>query len=347
MATVTGGSRGLRLLIGTAAAVIALAGLKAAAQIAGPAFLALTLTIGVNPLRSWLRRRGAGTWLVVALPLVVVFLVLILLVGSLVWSVVRLVDVLPAYTAQYESLLKFVTERVHSLGITPDQVKDVIGKLDPNQIIPVLQGFLSGLLSVGTMVVLVTLILFGMNVDAPFLQDAVRALAPGRPHLVAALGEFSRGTVRYLVVTTVFGLIVAVFDGIALWILGVPLPLLWALLAFITNFVPNIGFFIGLVPPALLALLSSGWVTMVWVIVIYCVLNFVIQSVIQPKFTGESAGLSMTITILSLLVWTYVLGALGAILAVPLSALARALLIDADPETSWASPLVTGPAVRT
>ncbi len=68
--------------------------------------------------------------------------------------------------------------------------------------------------------------------------------------------------------------------------MGVPLALLWALLAFVTNFIPNIGFVIGLVPPALLALLEGGPVLAFWVIVVYAVLNFVIQSVIQPKYVA-------------------------------------------------------------
>ena len=126
-----------------------------------------------------------------------------------------------------------------------------------------------------------------------------------------------------------------------LYALSVPLPWLWGLLAFITNYIPNIGFIIGVVPPALLGLLANGWSSLVWVIVSYCVINFVFQSIIQPKVVGDAVGMSTTLTFLSLVFWAWVLGPLGAILAIPLSLLAKALLLDADPSTHWVNGLIS------
>ncbi|MBO3751002.1 AI-2E family transporter [Streptosporangiaceae bacterium NEAU-GS5] len=338
-----GSSRGLRMLIGGAAGVVVLAGLRAVGDVAGAAFLALTLTIAVSPLRIWLRRRGAPLWVIVAVPLLVVVLILIALLASVVVSVAQLADVLPQYASQYAALVRAATAELNRLGITQDQINAALAKLDPAQLVGLVQSFLASLLSVISMVLLITLLLYGMSMDAPMTERGLARLAPP---VREALSEFGSQTVRYLVVSSVFGLIVAVLDALALWVLGVPLPLLWGLLAFITNYIPNIGFIIGLVPPALLGLLDSGVGTMLMVVVIYCVLNFVIQSLIQPKYAGRSAGLSTTLTIVSLLVWTYVLGAVGAILAVPLSSFARALLIDSDPATRWARPLIDGTDVR-
>ena len=134
---------------------------------------------------------------------------------------------------------------------------------------------------------------------------------------------------------TIFGAIVAVLDGAALLILGIPGAGLWALLAFVTNYVPNIGFLIGLVPPALIALLDGGVSEMLIVIAVYCVLNFIIQSVLQPKFVGDAVGLTSTMSFLSLIVWGFILGPIGAILAVPASLLFKALLVDVDPDAKW------------
>src|SRR4029450_8488635 len=97
-----------------------------------------------------------------------------------------------------------------------------------------------------------------------------------------------------------------------------------------------------LVPPALLALLEGGPELMISVIVAYSVINFVIQSVIQPKFVSDSVNLSLTLTFLSLIFWSFVIGPLGAVLAIPLTLLTKALLLDVDPNTQWMSSLVTG-----
>jgi predicted PurR-regulated permease PerM len=144
----------------------------------------------------------------------------------------------------------------------------------------------------------------------------------------------------------VFGFIVGVLDGIALALIGVPLPVLWGLLAFITNYVPNIGFVIGLVPPALLALLTLGVPGMLLVIAVYCVLNFVIQSLIQPRYVGDSVGLATTTTFVALVFWAWLLGPLGALLAIPLTLLVKALLVDVDPTARWASALAGSLAAK-
>ena len=81
------------------------------------------------------------------------------------------------------------------------------------------------------------------------------------------------------------------------------------------------------------------------VVVVYCVLNLVIQSLIQPRFIGNSVGLSATVTFVTLLFWAWVLGPLGALLAIPLTLLAKALLVDIDPRARWADALLrTEPA---
>ena len=152
------------------------------------------------------------------------------------------------------------------------------------------------------------------------------------------------GIRRYWLVTTVFGLIVALLDGVVLLILGVSLPLVWIVLAFITNYIPNVGFVIGVVPPALLGLLSGGPRLMITVIVVYSVINFVIQSVIQPKYVGDAVDLSLTLTFLSLVFWAWVIGPLGALLAIPLTLMVKALLVDIDPASRWVGSLLSSGA---
>jgi AI-2 transport protein TqsA len=181
-----------------------------------------------------------------------------------------------------------------------------------------------------------------MCVDTVQFPARLVAATPRRPQVVGALRSFAQGTRRYLVVSSIFGLIVAVIDTVVLWALDIPLPLLWGLLSFITNYVPNIGFIIGLVPPAVLGLLQGGPELMITVIVLYCAVNFVIQSIIQPKIVGDAVGLSATVSFLSLVFWAWVLGPIGALLAIPLTLLTKSLLVDIDPATEWLNGLLSG-----
>ncbi|GAB3654699.1 AI-2E family transporter [Actinocorallia lasiicapitis] len=334
-------SDGLLLLIGGAGAVICLAGIKAVSSLAGPFFLALVLTVAVSPLRNRLIARGAKGWVTATVPLLVVLLVLALFAVSLGYSVARLATVLPQYQQQFTDLTHQVTSYFSAHGIGRKEVTAAMSGFSPGKLVPYVEGFLNGLLGAMSAIVLIVLLLYSMSLDAVGMNRALRRLDSSRPQLVAALRGYSQSTAKYLLVSTVFGLIVAVADVGALALLGVPLPILWGLLSFITNYIPNVGFILGLIPPALLALLDSGVGTAVWVIVVYSVLNFVIQSLIQPKFVGDSAGLSVTVTLVSLAVWTIVLGPLGSILAVPLTLLVRALLIDTDPDKDWLRPLLS------
>jgi AI-2 transport protein TqsA len=334
--------RGLLILLGAAAAVITVAGLKSIADLVAPAFLALVLTIAAHPLRHWLIRRGLPRWAATGVMILTVYAVLFGLALSLVVAIARFATLLPSYQ---DDMARVVTQAVtwlESLGVGEQQIDAIVRTFDPGQLVGLLSGLLGGLLAVlSDLFFIVTLLLF-LAVDAAWFPGRLSAAEASRSGLVHALGSFAAGTRRYLVVSTVFGLIVAVLDIGLLYLLAIPVPLLWGLLAFITNYIPNIGFVIGVVPPAILGLLEGGLPGLLGVLLGYSLLNVVIQSVIQPKFVGDAVGLSTSLTFLSLVFWAWVLGALGALLAIPLSLLMKALLVDVDPSTRWLVPLLSG-----
>ncbi len=333
--------RGLLVLLGGAAAVVVLAGLKASASIVGPAFLALVLTIVVHPLRRWLAGRGVPSWLVSLLCILTVYLLLLGLSLSVILATARFAGLLPKYQAQFSDLVGGVGDALDSAGVTQAQIDQVLGAFDLSALGNVVGNILESAVGlVSNLVFILTLVLF-MTVDGAAFPRFLALAAGARPQLVTALVSFAQGTRTYLLVSTVFGLIVAVLDTGALALMGIPVPLLWGLLAFITNYIPNIGFVIGLVPPAVLGLLEGGWGLMLGVIAVYSGINLVIQSIIQPKFVGDAVGLSTTLTFLSLVFWAWVLGPLGALLAIPLSLLLKAVLVDADPDSRWLVPLLS------
>jgi AI-2 transport protein TqsA len=334
--------RGFIVLLGAAGAVVVVGGLRATAGIVGPVFLALVLTIAAAPLGRLLRRTGLPGWLATLCTLLVVYLVLVALAAALAFSVARLATLLPEYAEKFSELVDNLRGWLTEHGVGGTQASAALSGLDLERLVGYLGDLLSGLLGLSSDLFLILALLFFMGLDAARFPERLAAAGGQRPDVVAALAGFARGTRRYLVVATVFGLIVAVIDTGALVLLGIPLPLLWGLLAFITNYIPNIGFVIGLVPPALLGLLDGGVGTMLAVIAAYSVINVLIQSVIQPKVVGDAVGLSVTLTFVSLVFWAWVLGPLGALLAIPLSLLAKALLLDVDPSTRWLGALVGG-----
>ena len=331
--------RAVLLLVGTAAAVVVGAGLSWARGLVAPIVLALILTIAVAPLIGVARRRGWPSWVGVVLAMVAVYAIVAFLVVGVALSVVKLAELLPQYAPSADQLKADVQGALTSLGVSDSQAKSALGQVDLGKVTSLLTGLASGILGLaGNLFFLVT-VLFFFCAEAAGFGARVAAVGRDKPELAAAITRYATGVRRYLVVTAVFGAIVGVLDTAALWLLGIPLPLLWGLFSFLTNFVPNIGFVLGVIPPALLALLDGGWSSMLAVLAVYSLLNVVIQTFIQPRFVGESVGLSTTTAFLSLAVWAFVLGPLGALLAVPMTLLVRALFIDPDPQARWTSAL--------
>jgi AI-2 transport protein TqsA len=311
-----------------------------AAEIVAPTMLALVLTIGVLPVEAWTRRHGWPGWLGTLFALVAAYaIVAVLLIGTVI-CLIKLVDLLPQYTKDAQALTDDAQAGLSKLGLGTGETSDALNKLDPAKVADVLAGLLSGILGViGGLFFLVTLMFFFV-VAVPGFRPRTAWLRRSKPDLARSLAKFVNGTQRYLVVTALFGAIVGILDAGALWLIGVPLPLAWGFFSFITNFIPNIGFVIGIIPPALIALLDSGGQTMVLVLVVYSVLNVTIQTFIQPRYVGNTVGLSAEMTFMSLVVWTFLLGPLGALLAVPMTLLVRAVFIDSDPRAAWAAPLI-------
>jgi len=337
----TGGMpRWMVLLVGAATATIAIAGVRSIAWLVGPVLLALVVVIAVMPVQRFLQRHGWPRWASATVLLLLVWAILLGFVALLVISIAQFAALLPNYAGSAEALIASVVSDLNDRGIVSGQLSDLVAQFDYSQLVGVATGVLSRATDAASTLVLLLAALVFLSIEAGGFGRRLALVAADRPHLPIALGLFARGTRSYLWVSTVFGGIVAVGDGIALAIIGIPLPVVWGLLSFVTNYVPNIGFVLGLVPPAILALLDGGW-TEFWVVVaVYALLNFVVQTLIQPRFVGDSVGLSMTVTFVALLFWGWVLGALGALLAIPLTLLLKALLVDVDPRGHWLDALL-------
>jgi AI-2 transport protein TqsA len=332
--------RSIVVLLGILGVVALGVGIKGAAGIIAPSMLALVLTFAVLPIDRWGRRHHWPGGLATLTALVAAYLILIVMVVGTVVCLIKFVDILPTYAKQAKDLTENLQGDLTKLGVSTSSTSDALSKLDPTKLADSLASVISGILgALGGLFLLVTLIFFFV-VAVPGFVPRIAALQHSKPELSAALAKFLTGAQTYLLMTALFGAIVGVLDTGALWLLGVPLPLVWGFFSFITNFIPNIGFIIGVIPPAFLALLDNGWQGMLAVILAYSVLNVTIQTFIQPRIVGNSVGLSAEITFLSLVVWAFLLGALGALLAVPMTLLLRAIFIDSDSRTSWVAPLI-------
>jgi len=338
--------RGLLIILGIAGALVAALGVRAFSDVFAPVFLGLVLSITVQPLRRLPARRGLPGWVGTVLSLIAVYAIVAALLFILAISGVQLAGLLQDYAPQFQAFLGNVNELLENAGFDTSEVQALIAQASPGKLIDLATELLGGVAGILSSVSFLVLLLFFTVTDAGTFTSNLARISPAGQRLAAAFVIFAHGSRRYLAVATVFGAVVALLDVVGLVILDIRFAWLWGLLAFVTNYIPNVGFLIGLLPPTIIALLDHDVGTALAVVVIYTVINVILQSVIQPRVVGNTVGLSGTLSFLSLVVWTSVLGGVGALLAVPASLLVKALFVDVDPERGWVNPLLSSSAAE-
>jgi AI-2 transport protein TqsA len=317
------------------------AGLRSAANIVGPVFLVVTLVITVAPLRGFLVRRRWPSWLASVVSLLAIYALLAMILGSVVYAAVRLVDKLPDYASAFQKIFDYLVGVASQLGFGQDQLKRLASSVQLSSLAAPAQALVSGISGGLSLILLIVTLVIFLAFDASSMPERLAVIRETRPHIAEGLNNFAGRVRKYWIVTTVFGLIVAVLDVIALVIIGVPLYITWGVLAFVTNYIPNIGFILGVIPPALIALLDGGIGSAIAVVAAYTAINVIVQTIIQPRFTGDAVGISATIAFASLIFWAYLLGPLGALLAIPATLFLKSVLLDNSVPASWVSALIS------
>ncbi|WP_240665855.1 AI-2E family transporter [Agromyces sp. LHK192] len=330
--------RGAFIMLALAGGTVAAFGLAAIADIFVWSFFAVVLTICAYPLRAWLEARGVPRGVASLAMILAVALLLGAFVFAFFFSFAQFLALLPQYTAEFDEWISNVGAWLSSLGVGQQHITQITDWLDPGKVLDVIGGVVGSATGfVAAAVILLTMVLL-MAMDSTYARTLVTNLYPRKPRLATASVAYTIGVRRYMVVTTMLGIAQGVVNWLALLLLGVPGAALWGVLAFLCSFIPNVGYFIAIIPPIVFGALVGGWPMVIAVIVVYGVINAVIQSMIQPRVVGNAVSLNQTITFFSVLFWAVVLGPMGAILAIPLTLLVRLLLVDSNPNLAWVKP---------
>jgi predicted PurR-regulated permease PerM len=300
-------------LIGVASVFVILFGIRSSASIINPILLAAVITITVLPVPSRLTKRGMPGWLALVLSILMVVLILALVIATVFFSVTKLTTELPTYMASASQQASADLGSSDATSIQIDQVVTAIG--------PIAQGLLATTLNLLVQFGIALAIFFFMISAALSLPTPSRlGVDPDRPSIgrVAVLTEDVR---KYMTVLTVVNFLVGLGDTFLLWILGVDFAVLWGLLAWFMGYIPSIGFLIALIPPVLLAYAQYGLGTALIVLVGFVLINGGVQNFYQPKVMGDRLRISPLVVFIGLFVWGYLLGGIGAILAVPMTLL--------------------------
>jgi predicted PurR-regulated permease PerM len=304
-----------------AAIVIVLGGIRAAAPILNPILLAMVITITVLPIPGLLTRRGLPGWLALVLTILVVVLALALVIATVFFSVTKLAVELPAYLADAAATA------TNDLSSTVTGSETSVSTTEyATQVGPLVQGAIAVVLELLVQFGMALFIFFFMISAAISLPGAARLGLDPRAPVVSRVGTLTGDIRHYMSILTVVNLLVGLGDTVFLMVLGVDYALLWGLLAWFMGYIPSIGFIIALIPPVLMAYAQYGLGTALLVLAGYVVINGGVQNFIQPKLMGQGLRINPLVVFVGLFIWGFLLGGIGAILAVPLTVLVLTLM---------------------
>jgi predicted PurR-regulated permease PerM len=329
---------GKRFLLTAASFVIVVAGLRAASAIVIPILLAALIAVLCAPAVLFLQRKRVPVLIAVAL-VVLAILVAGVAMGTLLGtSVKEFTKELPTYQLRIEEETKVFVDWLREKGVAvPEEaLKDTF---NPGVAMGLAANILSGLGGLLTNAFLIVLTVVFILLEASTLPAKISAASENMQVPLSGFRRFAQSVNRYLAIKTLLSLATGIAVAVWLALLGVDFPLLWGLLAFLLNYVPNIGSFIAAIPAALLALIQQGPHGFLLTVAGYTVINVVFGNLVEPRLMGRRLGLSPLVVFLSLVFWGWVFGAVGMLLSVPLTMILKIALESRD-ETRWAAILL-------
>jgi predicted PurR-regulated permease PerM len=336
MTTSRSSNRGLLLTL--ASFIIIVAGMRAAQSLLVPFLLAIFIAITCAGPMHWLQRRKVPTGLAVFLVILTVIgcsLTILALVGS---SVNDFTLALPDYQQSLRAQALALVAWLQGLGIKIS-TSLITDYFDPGKAMELAGNILartSGVLA-NTFMILLTVIF--ILLEAAGLPAKLRAGLDNAESSLHSFERFNTGVQQYLAIKTLVSFITGLIICLWLMFLGLDYPLLWGLVAFLLNYVPNIGSIIAAVPAVLLAVVQLGPGSSLMVAGGYLAVNLVMGSALEPKLMGRKLGLSTLVVFLSLVFWGWVLGPVGMLLSVPLTMIVK-IALEIKAETRWLALLL-------
>ncbi len=330
--------RGMRFLISAAALVVVIWGVFQAQSVISlvlvSGFLAV---IGIPPF-LWLKKKhihsGIAVLIVIA-GIIVIMAIVYIMIG---FSIKSILDSLPFYQDRLQHQVGALKILFADMGIKIDE-KAILDHANPESLTKFGADILSEFISLLSSTVLILLTVSFILLESSSFPNKLRTTI-GEPKAVfPEFYKFVNDIKRYVTIQTAVSLSTGIIAGTWLAVLGVDFPILFGMLAFLFNYIPNVGSIIAIVPAVVVTFIQFGIERAIVVFIGYLVITFVIGSIIQPRLMGQKLGLSTLVVFLSLIFWGSLLGVIGMVLCVPLTMTLKFLLERSD-STRWIAALL-------
>jgi AI-2 transport protein TqsA len=325
-----------------AALVIIFAGVIYAKSIITPFLLALFISIICAQPISWLKKKRMPRWLA----LIIVILGMFVLFSGFAFLMGNTLSSFSGNLSKYESTLTTISNsfiqylKEKGLNIHQDQISTLV---QPAKILEFTASTLNKLFNMVGNTFLIFLIILFILMEFESFSVKAKAIMSESDKSISFFSAILQNIRNYLIIKSLLCLSVGILIYLALLIIGVDYPLLWALIAGLMNYIPNIGSIISMIPTVLFAFVQLGLGGALWTLGSSMLVHSVLGNFIEPRIMGNGLGLSTLVVFLSLLFWGLILGIVGMFLLVPITITIK-IILEQNEKTKWLAVLLGTPA---
>ena len=321
-------------IISAAAVIILIFGMQAAKVLLVPFLLAIFLAlITVRPM-LWMQKQGVPAFAGALIIVVAMMLALAAVATIIGTSIAEFTSVLPSYQERLDLIVE-KTFRFIATRIDEDFSGETLGDLvDAGWAMGLAATILNGVRDVLTNAFLILFTMVFILLEASTIPTKISAAFGVGADTFERPRLFLDNLGRYLGIKTVVSIVTGLLIGLVTWSIGLDFPLLWGMLAFLLNYIPNIGSIIAAIPAVVVAGLQLGTGAALATAMGFLGVNMLFGNIIEPRLMGHGVGLSPLIVFIGLVFWGWVFGPVGMLLSVPLT-MALKMALERDERTKW------------
>jgi len=322
-----------------AALVIVIAGIKTAQVLLVPFLLAFFISIICAGPFFWLQQRKVPASLALLIVISAVMLGGLVVISLISSSLNDFTRDLPVYQEKLRVQTLMLFDWLEQMGIKAS--KDILLEhFNPAAIMQSAGTMLAKAGGVLTNSFLILLTVIFILFEAAGMPNKLRAALPDAESSLNSFEKFSTGVRQYLAIKTLVSFGTGLCVSIGLFFLGLDYAPLWGLIAFLFNYIPNVGSIIAAVPAVLLAVVQLGPGHALLVAALYLIINVIMGNAVEPRLMGQKLGLSALVIFISLVFWGWVLGPVGMLLSVPLTMVVK-IALEVNESTRWLAILLS------
>lgn len=311
--------------------VIVLAGIKFAASIITPFIFAIFLSIITMPIVNLLKRAKLPHSAAVVGNILFIMSIFVVIGQFFYGSIKTLSANAREYYTQFIARLNEIPQlsTLQEAGLTFDAIKE---NLSPQTFVGLGVDALGAFSSLSASLFLVLIITAFMMLEVDTIKKKVQKLSKKSKNVPGKIIDFTTSVRKYLIIKTAISVLTALIIGLGLYIMDVPHFVLFAVIVFFLNYIPTIGSIVAAFPAVIIAFVVVSPTTSLMVIALYMATNIGLGSILEPRLMGNNLGLSTLVVFSSLLIFGWLFGSAGMLLAVPLTMIVK---IAADKSERW------------